>query len=133
MVLIMSNQVFAAHKHSEAAYQYAWCKMHNGILEYKNPDNTRVDCLTAEHAVEFDFARKWAESVGQALHYNLMTNKKPMVVLILENPKKEMCYYDRIQALAKKYNFSCEYVTDEILGIDKYGRCVYPYCKCHRR
>ena len=25
-------------------------------MEYKNPDKTRVDCLTETHAVEFDFA-----------------------------------------------------------------------------
>ena len=72
------------HKHSEAAYQEVWCKAHNGIMEYKNRDYTRVDCLTKDNAVEFDFAKKWAESVGQALHYQLMTGKRAKVVLILE-------------------------------------------------
>lgn len=33
-------------------------------MEYKNHDKTRVDCLTETHAVEFDFAKKWAESSG---------------------------------------------------------------------
>ena len=72
------------HKHNKAAYQEVWCKAHNGITEYKNRDYTRVDCLTKENAVEFDFAKKWAESVGQALHYQLMTGRRGKVVLILE-------------------------------------------------
>ena len=121
-----------SHKHNEASYQQAWCSMHGGVAEYENADKTRVDCLTAVHAVEFDFARKWAESVGQALHYGIMTGKKPMVVLILENPKKQMCYYDRVVRLSKIYNFDVEYVTNDILKLDKDGRCQYVECKCHR-
>ena len=51
-----------------------------------------MDCLTSCHAVEFDFASKWAESVGQALYYQYKTNKKAMVVLIIEYPQKQMIY-----------------------------------------
>ena len=121
-----------SHKHNEASYQQAWCSMHNGITEYENADKTRVDCLTSVHAVEFDFARKWAESIGQALHYGIMTGKKPMVVLILENPKKQMCYYERVKRIAEKYGIDTEYVTNDILNLDKEGRCQYSDCKCHR-
>ena len=39
------------------------------------------------YAVEFDFAEKWAEAVGQALYYALKTGKKPAVVLIMEDPR----------------------------------------------
>lgn len=70
---------------------------HNGIEEFENKDYTRVDCLTDKYAVEFDFANKWAESIGQALHYQRMTGKKAKVVLILEDPKKEMVYYHRVK------------------------------------
>lgn len=103
------------HQHREAEYQQAWCSMHGGIAEYENADYTRVDCLTPTHAVEFDFWHKWAESIGQALHYGYMTGKKPKVVLILENPKRQMCYYYRVKKLAKKYKFDVEYITPEIL------------------
>ena len=67
---------YVKHYHSESSYQHAWCKKHCGIEEYENSDLTRVDCLTKTHAVEFDFANKWAESIGQALHYQYMTGKK---------------------------------------------------------
>lgn len=120
------------HQHNEESYQQAWCDAHGGVTEYENSDFTRVDCLTKKHAVEFDFANKWAESIGQAEHYGLMTGKKPMVVLILDNPEKQMVYYYRIKKLANKYKFDVEYVTDDILELDKDGKCLNSKCKCHK-
>ena len=123
---------FVKHQHNEASYQNAWCSAHGGVTEYENKDFTRVDCLTATNAVEFDFANKWAESIGQALHYQLMTGKRAKVVLILEDPQKQMVYYKRVKALAQKYNFDVEYVTTAILNL-KNGQCSNPECKCHRK
>ena len=87
--------------------------------------------MTSCHAVEFDFANKWAESIGQALHYQYMTGKKAMVVLILEDPKTEMVYFNRVKKLGQIYGFDVEYVTPEILHI-KDGRCPYLDCKCNK-
>jgi len=123
---------YAKHSHSESSYQHAWCSAHKGVVEYENKDKTRVDCLTPVHAVEFDFANKWAESVGQAEHYALMTGKKGMVVLILEDPKNEMVYYQRVKKLGEIHNFDVEYVTPAILNI-KNGKCPYVDCKCHKK
>ena len=123
---------YVKHKHSESSYQHAWSKIHGGIEEYENSDNTRVDCLTRTHAVEFDFANKWAESIGQCLHYKKMTGKRGMVVLILEEPEKEMIYYYRVKDLGKIYDFDVEYVTSDILNI-KNGKCNYRDCKCRYR
>jgi len=124
---------YVKHKHSESSYQHAWCSQHKGIEEYENPDFTRGDCLTQQNAIEFDFANKWAESIGQALHYQRMTGKKAKVVLILENPKKEMIYFDRVKQLGKIHNFEVEYVTPSILNLDKNGKCPYADCKCNRK
>ena len=122
---------YPKHEHYESSYQHAWCSAHKGIEEYENKDFTRVDCLTDVHAVEFDFANKWAESVGQAEYYALMTGKKGMVVLILENPQKEMVYFNRVKKLAEAHNLDAEYVTPAILNI-KDGKCPYLDCKCHK-
>ena len=108
-----------SHKYLESSYQQAWCSAHNGIEEFKNSDFTRVDCLTETHAVEFDFARKWAESIGQALYYQHMTGKKAKVVLILENPEKEMKYFERVKTLGELHNFDYEYVTESLLNLIK--------------
>lgn len=124
------------HPHNESSYQHAYCKAHNGIEEYELSDKTRVDCLTDTYAIEFDFAAlKWAESIGQALHYVLMTGKKPKVVLILDSKykKKQMVYVERVKRIAKTYNIDVEFVSDEILNIDSKGRCQYKDCKCHRK
>ena len=121
------------HRHNEASYQNVWCSMHNGIEEYENQDFTRVDCLTDKHAVEFDFANKWAESIGQALHYGIMTGKKPKIVLILDDPYKQMIYFKRIQKIGKKYNIDTEYVTNDILNLNKNNQCKYSKCKCHKK
>lgn len=146
VITSMANPIFAAsfqketcnlgwehvhHEHNEEAYQYAWCSAHNGTMEYENKDYTRVDCLTDKHAVEFDFANKWHESIGQALHYSVMTGKRAKVVLILDNPKAQMIYYKRIKKIAKKYNFDTEYVTNKILNISGNQQCFYNKCKCH--
>ena len=123
---------YVNHRHSESSYQHAWCSMHNGVEEHENKDKTRVDCLTATHAVEFDFANKWAESIGQALHYQKMTGKKAKVVLILEKPKRQMVYYWRVFELGKFHNFDVEYVTPSILQL-KNGKCPYMDCKCNKK
>ena len=81
---------YVKHLHNEFTYQRAWCSLHGGVEEYENRDKTRVDCLTETNAVEFDFANKWAESIGQALHYQKMTGKRAKVVLILEKPRKQI-------------------------------------------
>ena len=131
LLLFLFGDCSYSYQHSESSYQHAWSKLHNGIEEYQNADFTRVDCLTKTYAVEFDFARKWAESIGQALHYSYMTGKKGKVVLILENPKKEMIYYKRVENLGRIYNFDTEYVTPAILNI-KNGKCQFKDCKCNK-
>ena len=77
----------------EADYVNMYCK---GIIEYQLPDRTRVDCLTEEYAIEFDWAKKWAESIGQAMYYSQMTGKKPAVAIIIKNPE-ERIYINRIR------------------------------------
>ena len=104
-----------AHKYPEKAYQHAWCSTQGVIEELKNKDYTRIDCLTKTQAVEFDFAHKWAESIGQALYYGLMSGKRAKVVLILENPQKQIIYYDRVKRLSNVYDFDVEYTTTTIL------------------
>lgn len=90
-----------ARDYNEAYYQDKWCSVNKGQTEYRLEDYTRVDCLTDTHAVEFDFAKKWAESIGQSLHYARMTGKKAGIVLIIEN-EKDYRYYERIQPLCKE-------------------------------
>ena len=62
-------------KHKEKYYQTELCNSLDGVMEQSLLDRTRVDCLTDVYAIEVDFAKKWAESVGQSLYYAAMTDK----------------------------------------------------------
>jgi hypothetical protein len=92
--------------HYEREYQEAWAEKNNAEMEVVLEDGARVDCVTEEYAIEFDFAKKWAESIGQALYYAIKTDKKPAIVLIMENPEKDEVYYNRLKDVAEKYNIT---------------------------
>ena len=85
-------------KMKEAYYVTQWCRDDFGKQEFLLWDNTRVDCLTKDYAIEFDFAHKWAESIGQSLYYAKMTGKKPAVALILTD-LKDYRYVKRVERL----------------------------------
>ena len=63
-----------------------------------------------------------------------MTNKIPKVVLIIDKKykNKQLIYYDRVKKIGNKYGFEVEYITEEILNLDKNGRCQNPSCKCNK-
>lgn len=101
----------AANIHKEKEYQNVWCARHNGIPEYVIPDDkARVDCLTEDYAIEFDFAYKWAEAVGQALYYAAKTNKKPGIVIIIEK-ERDKRNLERLEFLTDKYNIKLWTIT----------------------
>jgi len=83
-ILLLQALLFSKNLHFEKYYQNKFCSKIGGVAEYVLEDRTRVDCLTDEYAIEVDFAKKWAESIGQALYYAKMTGKKPAIYLIIE-------------------------------------------------
>jgi len=91
-------------KHKEKYYQTQLCNELGGAMEQSLLDRSRVDCLTDEYAIEVDFAKKWAESVGQSLYYALMTEKKPAVGLIVRDSAKDKRRMKRLKVLAEKYH-----------------------------
>lgn len=58
-------------------------------VEVRLLDDSRVDLLSGTHAIEVDWAPKWAEAVGQAIHYSLLADRKPAVILLLRDPATE--------------------------------------------
>lgn len=110
IIFCISHQTALAKPKStffyEKDYQNAWCSTHHGQQEVVLSDKARIDCLTQTHAIEFDFAKKWAESIGQALYYAQATHKKAGIVLIVENATKDQKYLDRVKAVADLYNIT---------------------------
>lgn len=101
LFFLFNIPVEAKRLHLEKYYQIKWCEMKGGATEVRLNDGTRVDCLTAEYAIEFDFGSKWAESIGQALHYSQETGRKGGIVLILEN-EKDYKYWERLNKIIER-------------------------------
>lgn len=87
----------------EADYADPWCLARGGRVEVVLSDRTRADCLTEEFAIEADFARKWYQSIGQAMHYARLTGKRPGVLLILEKPEDKR-YLERMKKAKKDFD-----------------------------
>jgi hypothetical protein len=93
--LVAVTTAQAKRQHPESWYQSQVCNDFGGTVEVVQADSARVDCLTATHAIEFDFGSKWAEGIGQALLYAAQTGKRAGVVLVLENAAEQR-YLDRL-------------------------------------
>lgn len=98
IMLLLATIAEARHKHPEKWYQDKWCTEHGGKSEVIMPDGTRCDCVTATHAIEFDFGKKWSEAIGQSLNYALQTNKRAGIVMIIEDVK-ERKYWIRVNSI----------------------------------
>lgn len=103
----------AKRQYFEKEYQQAWCSNVGGEREVILPDKARVDCVTATHAIEFDFAAKWGESIGQALYYGTALKKTPGIVLIMEDAQRDEKYLKRVQAVATKHGITVWTITPE--------------------
>ena len=112
--ILLYSTAFASHLYSEKKYQNAWSNKAGGVTEVVLDDQARVDCLTTEYAIEFDFASKWAEAVGQSLYYAEMTHRRPGVVLIMEKKGDER-YLKRLQYVADKFNIQVWTMTPDDL------------------
>lgn len=101
----------APKKYHEKHYQTILCNELGGKMEYVLEDRTRVDCLTDEYAIEVDFAKKWAEGIGQSLYYGYMTDKKPAIALIIG--QKDQRYIKRLETVSKKLNIKIYKIEKE--------------------
>jgi len=97
-------------KKSEAFYRDRICKKWNGTPEYTLDDGARVDCLTDQYAVEFDFSNKWAEAVGQSLYYSMKTGKKAGIVLIM-NGNSSQRHLERLKEVIGHYRLDIKIWT----------------------
>jgi len=103
LLILFTSPALAAHEHPEKWYQTQWCEQYRGDQEVILPDKTRADCITRSHAVEVEFAKKWAESVGQSLFYSLQTNKRGGIVLIIESTD-DLRYWYRLNSTIQHFN-----------------------------
>jgi len=87
----------------EKTYQKTFCEKMGGKMEVRLQDGVRVDCLTSAYAIEIDFAKKWAESVGQALYYGYLSGRQPAVAIIVNDNEKDRRNFARLEVMAGLY------------------------------
>lgn len=91
--------------HPEKYYQEYFAKqLHGSQTESTLDGRTRVGILTNTLAIECDFADKWRESIGQSLYYGMKTDRKPCVMLIMEDYERDLKYLTRLLKVANKYH-----------------------------
>jgi len=108
LLIIISISVQAKyhkHKHLEKWYQQKCSKTLNGIQEYRIK-GVRIDILTKDYAIEVDFAQKSYEGLGQSLYYSIISNKKPGLILIVENHRIDLKYVLRAKRVCIKYKIA---------------------------
>jgi hypothetical protein len=108
MILIITLPLLIAscsapEKINETWYQERWCEQRDGQIEIRLKDKTRCECLTNDYAVKIDFSRKWAEAVGQSLHYARMTGMQAGILLIVENEQGKQ-HLTRLESVIKFHN-----------------------------
>jgi len=84
---------------NEKYYQSKLCNKLGGVMEYQLKDRTRIDCLIDDYAIEVDWAKKWAEGIGQSLYYSQMSDREPAVALIVGAGDER--YLDRFKIATK--------------------------------
>lgn len=69
-------------------------------------DNSRVDILTSQYAIEVDWAYKWKEAIGQSLWYSVVTTKAPGICLLLKNIADDSMDIHRCNTICVKYDIA---------------------------
>lgn len=112
IIFLLSTVAYASHHLPERYYQSQWSIKHGGITEYRLDDNSRVDILTDDYAIEVDFcSHKIYEAVGQSLYYAYKTHKQPAILLIIENDKPSTI------AALKRAKYLCERLRIKLMTI----------------
>jgi hypothetical protein len=82
---MLAPGALAQKAQKEDFYSELWCDSKGGESEVRTSQGTRADCVLPDYAVEVDFDNKWAEGLGQALHYGVEFDRQPAVLLIIKD------------------------------------------------
>lgn len=129
-MLLIATGLFSQERQRESYYQQKFAEAINGETEVVLSDRTRVDIVTNTHVIEVDFGEKWAESIGQSLHYQGMMGSKRAGVLLVIEGKNEERFLDRLVGVAAKYGIDIwvwNWTTDEWSKLDYKFEIKYIY------
>jgi len=120
-LLVFSLTTFSQTRQRETYYQQKFAEIVKGEREVVLEDRTRIDIVTDTHVIEVDFAEKWAESIGQSLHYQGMLSDKTAGVLLVIDIEKEVRFLERLVGVAIKHGIDVwiwDWKTDKWSKVD---------------
>jgi hypothetical protein len=118
LVLVLVLVLDASARTPESEYSKRLAARIGGVCEVRNGDGTRIDVANDVYAVEVEFANKWAESVGQALHYGIQSGKRPAILLVLET-RGDLKHAAKLLRIAQHYKLD---LTIWITEADEFGK-----------
>ena len=106
---LIAIALIAPAKAGEAEVQARLCKDFD--MEVDLPAGARADCVSKDYAIEVDTTEKWAEALGQSLHYAAETEKRAMIYLYCKKTTDNMSCYrheQRLRITKNAYNLPVE-------------------------
>lgn len=91
------------HKMQDADYVKIVCDAKSGQTEVRRL-GSRADCVSENEAIEVEYAHKWSEGIGQAERYGKVFSRKPVLVLVLEQPDHERFVELANQQIRRSYS-----------------------------
>ena len=82
-IILVVIPFFLKGQKPERYYQQLFVDKNGGSIEVIMSNGSRRDIITQTHAIEVNFAQKWAGAIRQSLNYASQTKKKAGIVLIV--------------------------------------------------
>jgi hypothetical protein len=74
-------------------------------IEVLLPSGARADCVSKTHAIEVDYTRRWADAIGQSLHYASQLELLPGMVLVCHKDTSEASCYRHYLRVADTFSY----------------------------
>ena len=116
----MAGHSTAAKRH-ERAHSDAWCANEGGKSQARLIDGSRVDCLTDEYAIEFDFGKTGSayRCTGQAMYYAKVSGRLPMCILIQQEGISDERFELAVRRIVPPVEVRCMNASGEIFPCPK--------------
>ena len=102
MTPILLLLLITAPPSTEVEWRQYLAPRYQAQVEVRLEDGTRCDLVTKAEAIECDWAKKWAEAIGQSLYYAIELEKKPAIILLVKDHERDQRYVDRCKKVCDR-------------------------------
>lgn len=119
LFIFTSSDVLAGFPYKEGDYVNKFC---SGEIEKRTSTGLRVDCVQGGYAMEYDWAHKWAECIGQGLEYGRSEGLEAACVLIVKSDR-DFRYVKRLNRIVRHYGLP---LTIIVVGWEYKSPMIWP-------